>query len=46
MQALARRCGIQNSDLRYYRDKYLTILFILTMLLAIGTYCKYLAAQP
>jgi len=41
MQALARRCGIQNTDLRYYRDKYLSILFIFTMLGAIAVFSDW-----
>jgi hypothetical protein len=31
-----QKFGIQNTDLRYYRDKYVSALFILTMLAAIG----------
>lgn len=41
MEAVARRCGIRNTDLRYYRDKYIGLLFVFSMLGAIAVFGDY-----
>lgn len=41
MEALARRCGIHNTDLRYYRDKYVGLLFVFSMLGAIAVFADW-----
>jgi hypothetical protein len=38
VEYFAQKCGIHNTDPRYYRDKYLGTLFVLSMLASFGVF--------